>query len=116
MAENFTWNVDLGCKLHKIFIWNSTEPHCACDVPVMQATPLDLQSLNYLSWQHIMSGRSPSTDPFLCVFFHTPQLLFVLIGKEVGGLRVIILQFKRESIEKQKVYNLRYLLAKVCTT
>jgi hypothetical protein len=38
-------------------------------------------------------------------------------GKEVGGLLVIILQFlKEENMEKQKKYNLRYMLAKVRTT
>jgi hypothetical protein len=37
--------------------------------------------------------------------------------KEVGGLLVIILQFlKEKNMEKQKEYNLRYLLAKVRTT
>jgi hypothetical protein len=37
--------------------------------------------------------------------------------KEVGGLLVIILQFKIEKHEqKQKEYNLRYLLAKVRIT
>jgi hypothetical protein len=37
-------------------------------------------------------------------------------GKEVGGLLVIILQFyKEKNMEKQKGYNLRYLLAKVGT-
>jgi hypothetical protein len=35
-------------------------------------------------------------------------------GKEVGGLLVII-NFKREK-QKQKEFNLRYLLAKVRTT
>jgi hypothetical protein len=37
--------------------------------------------------------------PFPIKFFcqpHTPQLLFVLDGKEVDGLLVIILQFERE--------------------
>jgi hypothetical protein len=37
-------------------------------------------------------------------------------GKEVGGLLVIILVLKEKNIEKQKKYNLRYLLAKVRTT
>jgi hypothetical protein len=37
-------------------------------------------------------------------------------GKEVGGLLVIILHFKEKNMEKQKEYNLRYLLAKVRTT
>jgi hypothetical protein len=46
---------------------------------------------------------------------HTPQLLFILGGKDVGGLLVIIIQFKREKL-KQKEYNLLYLLAKVRTT
>jgi hypothetical protein len=37
-------------------------------------------------------------------------------GKEVGGLLVINLSFKREKHkQKQKEYNLRYLLAKVRT-
>jgi hypothetical protein len=35
-------------------------------------------------------------------------------GKEFGGLLVITLQLKK--MEKQKEYNLRYLLAKVRTT
>jgi hypothetical protein len=40
-----------------------------------------------------------------------------LSGKDVGGLHVIILQFlKEKNMEKQKEYNLRYLLAKVRTT
>jgi hypothetical protein len=37
-------------------------------------------------------------------------------GKEVGGLLVIILVLKEKNIEKQKEYNLHYLLAKVHTT
>jgi hypothetical protein len=37
-------------------------------------------------------------------------------GKEVGGLLVIILVLKEKNIEKQKKYDLRYLLAKVRTT
>jgi hypothetical protein len=37
-------------------------------------------------------------------------------GKEVGGLLVIILVLKEKNMEKQKEYNLRYLLAKVRTT
>jgi hypothetical protein len=37
-------------------------------------------------------------------------------GKEVGGLLVIIVILKEKNIEKQKAYNLRYLLAKVRTT
>jgi hypothetical protein len=36
-------------------------------------------------------------------------------GKKVGGLLVIILQFKK-NVDKQKEYNLRYVLAKVRTT
>jgi hypothetical protein len=37
--------------------------------------------------------------------------------KEVGGLLVIILHIlKEKNMEKQKEYNLRYLLAKVRTT
>jgi hypothetical protein len=43
-------------------------------------------------------------------------LLFVLGGKEVGGLLVIILVLKEKNMEKQKEYNLRYLLAKFRTT
>jgi hypothetical protein len=42
--------------------------------------------------------------------------LFVLGGKEVGGLLLIILVLKEKNMEKQKEYNLRYLLAKVRTT
>jgi hypothetical protein len=45
-----------------------------------------------------------------------PSSYFVLGGKEVDGLLVIILQFKKRKTEKQKEYNLRYLLAKVRTT
>jgi hypothetical protein len=37
-------------------------------------------------------------------------------SKEVGGLLVIILVLKEKNMEKQKKYNLRYLLAKVRTT
>jgi hypothetical protein len=40
--------------------------------------------------------RNVDTSPFPIQFFchlHTPQLLFILGGKEVGGLLVIILQF-----------------------
>jgi hypothetical protein len=37
-------------------------------------------------------------------------------GKEVGALLVIILVLKEKNMEKQKEYNLRYLLAKVRTT
>jgi hypothetical protein len=33
-------------------------------------------------------------------------------GKEVGGLLVIILVLKEKNMEKQKEYNLRYLLVK----
>jgi hypothetical protein len=36
-------------------------------------------------------------------------------GKEVGGLLVITV-LKEKNMEKQKWYNLGYLLAKVCTT
>jgi hypothetical protein len=39
-----------------------------------------------------------------------------LAGKEVGGLLVIILVSNEKNMEKQKEYNLRYLLAKVSTT
>jgi hypothetical protein len=55
-------------------------------------------------------------SPFLIHFFcqpHTPQLLFVLGGKEVGGYPTVL---KEKNMEKQKEYNLRYLLAKVRTT
>jgi hypothetical protein len=45
-----------------------------------------------------------------------PQLLFVLGGKEVGRLLVIILQFKKKEKEKHEEYNLRSPLAKVRTT
>jgi hypothetical protein len=38
------------------------------------------------------------------------------VGKKVGGLLVIILVLKEKTMEKQKEYNLRYLLAKVRTT
>jgi hypothetical protein len=37
-------------------------------------------------------------------------------GKEVGGLLAIILVLKEKNMEKQKEYNLRYLLAKVRPT
>jgi hypothetical protein len=37
-------------------------------------------------------------------------------GKDVDGLLVIILVLKEKNMEKQKEYNLRYLLAKVRTT
>jgi hypothetical protein len=36
--------------------------------------------------------------------------------KEVGGLLKLPYSFKEKNIEKQKEYNLRYLLAKVRTT
>jgi hypothetical protein len=44
----------------------------------------------------VYNVSSPDLKPFPTQFFgqpHTPQLLFVLGGKEVGGLLVIILQF-----------------------
>jgi hypothetical protein len=56
--------------------------------------------------------------PFPIQYFchpHTLQLLFILGGKEVGGLLVIILQFEKRKTETERV-NLRYLLAKVRTT
>jgi hypothetical protein len=56
--------------------------------------------------------------PFPIQFFcqqDTPQLLFVLGGKELGRL-LVITDLKEKNIEKQKEYNLRYLLAKVRTT
>jgi hypothetical protein len=37
-------------------------------------------------------------------------------GEEVGGLLVIIPVLKEKNMEKEKEYNLRYLLAKVPTT
>jgi hypothetical protein len=37
-------------------------------------------------------------------------------GKEVGGLLVYPTVLKEKNMEKQKEYNLRYLLAKVRTT
>jgi hypothetical protein len=37
-------------------------------------------------------------------------------GKEVGVLLAIILILKEKNMEKQKEYNLHYLLAKVRTT
>jgi hypothetical protein len=58
-------------------------------------------------------------NPFQSNFLPTayPSALIFFGGKEVGGLLVIILQFKkRKKMEKQKEYNLRYLLAKVRTT
>jgi hypothetical protein len=39
-----------------------------------------------------LSGKEPFPIQFFC-HPHTPQLLFILGGKEVGGLLVIILQF-----------------------
>jgi hypothetical protein len=63
--------------------------------------------------------QSVTLYPFAIQFFcqpHTPQLLFVLGGKEVGGLLVIILVLKEKIMEKHKEYNLRHLLAKVRTT
>ena len=53
---------------------------------------------------------------FNSIFLPTPQLLFVLGGKEVGGLLVIILVLKEKTQRNRNEYNLRYLLAKARTT
>jgi hypothetical protein len=60
-------------------------------------------------------------NPFPIQYFcqpHTPQLLFVLGGKEVGGLITCNYPtvLKETNMGRQKEYNLRYLLAKVRTT
>jgi hypothetical protein len=61
------------------------------------------------------AATCPSSGELIVSIPHTPQLLFVLGGKEVGGLLVNILVLKEKNMEKQKEYNLCYVLAKVRT-
>jgi hypothetical protein len=41
------------------------------------------------------------SNPIFC-HPHTPQLLFILGGKEVGGILVIILQFEKRKTETER--------------
>jgi hypothetical protein len=66
---------------------------------VSDGTLLSLSDpMSDLVWHHDFPVLDSFLDlqPFLIQFFchpHTPQLLFILDRKEVGGLLVIILQF-----------------------
>jgi len=74
---------------------------------------------SHLNYQSVYLQKH---KPFPIQFFcqpHTPQLLFILGRKEVGGILVITITCSHQntwSAEKHIEYNLRYLLAKVRTT